>query len=206
MYVLPFVILFVVWLTVKIKMSDRKVKQSKEAFLENEVNANLTRKQSLDDLDYITIPLNKLPFYENDCKEIISAQESIKTLSEKKIVNLTGISNTDLKLKYGAANLELLMEYDRNFTDLSRSLYSWAYELYNADKINDAKTVLEFAVQCKSDISKIYTLLATIYKETGESSKIDNLISSAEELNSLMKNSIIKSLKSFLAESDRTDE
>lgn len=195
---LPFVILFIAWLTYEIKKSDRKTRKVKESFLEKEVNSNLTRKQSLDDLDYITIPLNKLPFYSNASEEILSCQQTIHNLSDKKIVNLTGISNTDLKLKYGAANLEELIDYDKNFTNLSRVLYSWGQELYNTDKKSDAKTVLEFAVSCKSDISKIYTLLATIYDEAGEKDNIHKLIASAEELNSLMKNPIIKSLSSFI--------
>jgi len=204
--ILPLLIIFVVWLTVKIKMSDRALKQTKESFLENEVNANLTRKQSLDDLDYITIPLNKLPFCSNVSKEILSYQEAVRNLSEKKIVNLTGTSNTDLKLKYGAANLEPLMEYDRNFTELSRALYKWGQALFDNDMQEESKTVLEFAVSCNSDISKIYILLATIYKSNGEEHKINQLISSANELNSLMKNSIIRNLETFLSESAHTDE
>lgn len=198
---LPFFILFVIWLTVKLKMSDRKAKQIKETFLENEVNANLTRKKSLDDLDYITIPINKLPFCSNASDEILSVQETVKSLSEKKIVNLTGISNTDLKQEYGAANLELLTEYDRNFTDLSRALYTWGETLYNDGMINDARTVLEFAVECRSDISKIYILLANIYSESNEKSKINELIEAAGNLNSLMKNPIIRSLEKITAES-----
>lgn len=181
-------------------MSYRKEKQIKETFLENEVSANQTRKKSLDDLDYITIPLNKLPFCSNASDEILAIQETVKSLSEKKIVNLTGISNTDLKQEYGAANLERLMEYDKNFTDLSRTLYTWGEALYNNGSVNDAVTVLEFAVECKSDISKIYILLANIYSETSEKSKINELIESAGSLNSLMKNPIIRSLEKIITE------
>lgn len=197
LFILAVVVSFLVTLTLKIKLSDRKSKITKQEFLELESKANLTRKKPLDDLDYITIPLNKLPFYDNENEDIVSYQNEIKALSEKTIVNLTGMSNTDLKLAYGAANLDILSEYDRNFTDLVRLLYMWGQNLYDIGKVKDAKTVLEFAIDCKTDVSKNYILLANIYKDEGESSKINNLINSANELNSLMKNSIINNLKSM---------
>lgn len=198
LFILSVAVCFLVTLTLKIKISDRKSRITKQEFLDLESQANLTRKQPLDDLDYITIPLNKLPFYENENEDIISYQNEIKALADKTIVNLTGMSNTDLKLTYGAANLDILSEYDRNFTELVRLLYMWGQNLYDNGKVNDAKTVLEFAIDCSTDVSKNYILLANIYKDKGELSKINNLINSANELNSLMKNSIINNLKSML--------
>lgn len=198
LFILSVAVCFLVTLTLKIKISDRKNRITKQEFLDLESQANLTRKQPLDDLDYITIPLNKLPFYENENEDIISYQNEIKALADKTIVNLTGMSNTDLKLTYGAANLDILSEYDRNFTELVRLLYMWGQNLYDNGKVNDAKTVLEFAIDCRTDVSKNYILLANIYKDKGELSKINNLINSANELNSLMKNSIINNLKSML--------
>lgn len=198
LFILSVAVCFLVTLTLKIKISDRKSRITKQEFLDLESQANLTRKQPLDDLDYITIPLNKLPFYENENEDIISYQNEIKALADKTIVNLTGMSNTDLKLTYGAANLDILSEYDRNFTELVRLLYMWGQNLYDNGKVNDAKTVLEFAIDCRTDVSKNYILLANIYKDKGELSKINNLINSANELNSLMKNSIINNLKSML--------
>lgn len=198
LFILSVAVFFLVTLTLKIKISYRKSRITKQEFLDLESQANLTRKQPLDDLDYITIPLNKLPFYDNENEDIISYQNEIKALADKTIVNLTGMSNTDLKLTYGAANLDILSEYDRNFTELVRLLYMWGQNLYDNGKVNDAKTVLEFAIDCKTDVSKNYILLANIYKDKGELSKINNLINSANELNSLMKNSIINNLKSML--------
>lgn len=198
LFILSVAVFFLVTLTLKIKISYRKSRITKQEFLDLESQANLTRKQPLDDLDYITIPLNKLPFYDNENEDIISYQNEIKALADKTIVNLTGMSNTDLKLTYGAANLDILSEYDRNFTELVRLLYMWGQNLYDNGKVNDAKTVLEFAIDCKTDVSKNYILLANIYKDKGELSKINNLINSANELNSLMKKSIINNLKSML--------
>ena len=199
-------VLFVIWFTIKLKLSYKENRKSKEAFIERETAANNTRKQSLNDLDYITIPLSKLPFYDETDKEISQIQETIKSLSNKKIVNLTGISNTDLKLTYGAANLNDLTEFDRNFTELARTLNKWGKLLYENNRISDARTVLEFAVSAKTDISGTYTLLADIYSSTGDESHIHELINEANKLESLTKNSIIRKLNDVLHQSGHNFE
>ncbi len=199
-------VVFVIWFTIKLKMSDKENAKSKEDFLERENNANLTRKKSLDSLNYITIPLDRLPFCEETDKEILEFQEKVKILSTKKIVNLTGISNTDLKLEYGAANLNDLTEYDKNFTDLARTLYLWGKALYAKKQFDDSKCILEFAVSQKSDVGDIYVILADIYKQTNNTRKIYNLIDTAKELDSLTKNSIIRKLNGVLTQCGHTAE
>ena len=69
--------------------------------------------------------------------------------------------------------------------------------MYEHGKTTDAQTVLEFGISCKTDVSQSYILLATIYKEQDQLEKIDFLIQSADSLETLMKNSIISSLKSI---------
>ena len=51
-------IVFVIWLSYEIKKSNRSVTQQEKSFWEKERQANLTRKKSLKDLAYITIPLD----------------------------------------------------------------------------------------------------------------------------------------------------
>ena len=40
----------------------------------------------------------------------------LTSLSTQPVVNLTGFTNTDLKLEYGTANITCLTEYDQNYT------------------------------------------------------------------------------------------
>ncbi len=166
-----------------------------KALHDKEIQANNTRKQSLAELSYINIPLDKLPFNAvNDNPEIENIEAAIKDISNKKIVNFTGITNTDLKLTYGVANLPILTEYDQNFTALVSSLNTWG-NLLLANKLTaDAKCVLEYAVDIGSDIKSTYDNLADIYVANFEFDKIDILTEKANNLNSLMKNPIINSL------------
>ena len=88
-----------------------------------ELEANSVRKQPLTDIVYIEPDFSKLPLNPDDPDENIrDYQKKLLALRDKKIVNLSGISNTDLKLKYGVANLDYLSSCDENFLELVKYL------------------------------------------------------------------------------------
>lgn len=189
------------------KITTNRFSTGDEERLEQERKSNSVRKKSLDDLNYISIPYDMLPFTLKDNNEasvtdsdendpVLSKDESdILALRDKKIVNFTGISNTDLKFTYGAPNLPLLTEYDQNFTELVRALDSWGTHLIEHGRSSDARKVLEFAVECHTDLKSSYVQLADMYAENFEFDRLDHLIEVANELNSLMKGPIIRALK-----------
>ena len=119
----------------------------------------------------------------------------LRQLATEKILNLTGISNTDLKLQYGVANLEALTAYDENFTKLVKALASYGHELIDAGQPDEARVVLEYAVSIHADAKAIYTMLANLYLSLGEAERIAGLIASADALNSISKSGIIDALK-----------
>lgn len=192
-------IVFCAWLGYEIHKHRNLEKKSMDAFWEKEYAANRTRRKSLDGLNYITIPLDTFPMTLFKDDEVISeCQETLIELSKEPIVNLTGISNTDLKLQYGAPNINLLTAYDQRYTTLVRTLQTFGKALYDKGYTSQAKTVLEFAVSTHTDVSSTYKLLAAIYKESGQPDKIRELIPIAESLNSGLKNSIVKMLEEEL--------
>ena len=173
-------------------------KEAIDEFWEKERQANNTRRKSLDGLNYITIPLDELPInLFNDDNIISEAVQTIVELAKSPIVNLTGISNTDLKLEYGAPNIDLLSLYDGRYTTLARTLQTWGKRLIELGEEPAAKTVLEFAISTETDVSGTYKLLSDIYSKEGNTKGIDNLISVAEKINSPMKDSILKGLKAL---------
>lgn len=178
------------------KRTNRKATEKAEAFFERERVANSVRKQSLDDLSYINIDMNRIPNPDSYQIESLSdAYNKLYELSEKTIVNLTGVLNTDLKLKYGVANLPVLTEYDQNYTALCRAFLTLAKEYLNLSDKESAKMVLEYGIECKTDLKSHYILLADIYEEESEYEKIQWLISEAENINSMLKNSLIDELR-----------
>ncbi len=128
-------------------------------------------------------------------EELANVEFELCKLADSRILNLTGISNTELRLTYGTANLDPLMSYDHNFTQLIRSLQKWGSLLTSAGHPEDAVTVLSYAVSIGSDIAGTYAVLARLYKSRGELAKIEELKVSAEELTTLMKPSILRDLE-----------
>jgi len=177
----------------KNKAVEAKIEQD---FWDKEHRANSTRKKSLNNLNYITIPSELTGMTPTNANEEIDYLISnLVSLSENKIVNLTGYSNTDLKLEYGTANITILSEYDFNYTNLVTLLQKLAEKLYEAEEKQLAIKTLEFAVETGTDVSKSYYLLAKLYTECNTPDKISHLINQAQNLNSLLKNTIVQNLQ-----------
>ena len=170
--------------------------EKQRSFLDKENKANTTRKVDISNLNYITIATDKLPMEKNQDPAINECHNTIIELSSKKILNLTGVSNTELKLKYGVANLNSLSDFDNNYTILVRTLQKWAQLLYDRERLLEAAQVLEYAMSINTDIVKTYRLLSQIYIEQNTSYKIDNIIKHLSNTNIMNKNKSYKSYKS----------
>lgn len=201
------IIVFCIWLAYEIRKHNKNSKKTLERFWEKEEKANATRAKSLDALNYITIPdsilnciPNPVPFELEDCSKMLLHLEN------SKIVNLSHITNTDLKLKYGASNLDTLSEYDQNYISLLRVLQNLSEYFYGRDNIDMTRTILEFAVSVQSDNISTYKMLAQIYCDNGEEAKLDYLISTASLLPGLTRGPIVRFLKELRPEDTNPEE
>lgn len=178
-------------------LKGKKIESSaQDEFWARERAANNTRRKSLDDLDYIRLSMEEFPMtLLQDVPKVEDYKQIILSLSELPIVNFTGISNTELKLRYGAPNLDLLTSYDQNYTLLVRTLQQWAQALYDAGYIEEAQHMLEFSISTGTDVSATYRLLCQIYKEQDTPEKIGSLYPIAEMLNSAMQKTIVHILQ-----------
>lgn len=178
------------------KKSDRAMRKASENFWDKEREANLTRRKDISKLPYITIPYEALPLAElPDSEEYCAAVQQLQSLSGKQILDLSGRTNTDLKLAYGAANLPILMECDQNYLVLVRTLSRMAGLLSDAGKDDAAESVLCFAIDVGSTIRSDYEQLAVIYGKHRNYQKLDALIAQAERLETSTKTSLLTSLQ-----------
>lgn len=202
----PFFASFIVFgflFSFSMKRRTKKEKQYVDNFWEREREADSTRRKSLESLNYVAIPLKDLPMdVLAELPEIKEYHNKIRELAGKKIVNFAGYSNTELKLEYGAPNINLLSEYDLNFEELITLLQDWASLLLQnwgegaqlcpeEERKQAAKKVLSFAVSAGSDITASYEKLVKLYLEYGEQEKIPALREKAEKIRSLSKPKIL---------------
>ncbi len=188
---------FLLWLSYELRKAKKLDAASSASFWQREAQADNVRRQSLDNLDYITIPLDSLPFFYGIDEKLDELQKNVTDLAPCTIVNLSNYTNTELKLMYGPANLPALTEYDQNFTRLARTLYQWGNRFAEIGRDNEAIQVLEYAVSIKSDVTAGYLLLGKLYQKKGTPQKIDSLIAAASSLNTLLKDSLIQQLKTL---------
>ena len=197
----PFLAVFII-ITVYIAIRRNSAMHSEqkvwEDFRNREQEANWARKQDISNLAYIKLPLDALPLGQFTDEALISYEQALRDLSTRPICNLNGISNTDLKLRYGAANLNALSQCDTNYSTLVSLLANYGEKLFELSHPAEAKQVLEYSLSLGSDIGKTYELLATIYEYEGQPEKINALYESAEKITSIRRNSILRKLEEHL--------
>lgn len=191
----PFLAIFITFCVILgyyIKKNDSSQKEVMEDFFEKERLANAVRKKDISQLNYITIPFEKIPH-----STFTQTEKDFFAFSEKTMVNFNGVSNTDLKLQYGTSNLATLSEYDTNYMDMITLLPIYVDELLEAGYTDIAQIILEFAVDSKADSRKIYRQLVSIYKTTNQMDKIDYLMTASGDLPEIARTIIQKDLSSI---------
>ena len=204
-------LVFTAWLAFERIKSSKQDDERVRAFWEREREADGTRKKNLDTISYIKVPnwitldslSSSLPT--ND-EELNRCNDILNSLMSQRILNLTGMTTTDIKLEYGPANVNIVDEYDQNFTLFAQTIYAYGERLHTLGFDHEAMRVLRFGIDSLSDISGNYKLLATLYIKYGQQDKIPELRETANNLNSLLKNSIIKYLDELTEEKNNTHE
>lgn len=201
-FILPYFIIILIVIQLYLKKSTRSGSERSKKYWEREQKANSTRKQDISSLNYIkwddALPAidNNLTLADilNNSPEALKAYNNIQTLKTEPMLNLSEYSNTDLKLKYGVANLDTLTQYEDNYTSFIKSLSELGHILIEHKDISDATAFLKYAVKIGSDIRLTYTDLYALYSEAGNASKIRQLRQYASLIKSVNKDLIVSAI------------
>ena len=196
---------FVIFLAIRYRMNNKKQQETEDSFWAREAMANSVPTTDLDNLPYITIPLDKFPLGFSKDPEITALETELQELADKRLLNLTGKTNTELKEAYGVANLATIQAIGEDFDRLTVILKEYAEGLIAQNQLTDAIRVLEFGVAIGTDISQNYTLLGDCYQALGQTDKIGYLMTQVENRHLLLGPSIIRHLQSLLSGDADTD-
>lgn len=187
--------IFCVWLAFSLKKSRNLDEKASMDFWENENMSNNVRKKQLEDSDYVHFPFDKLPSQESFAPEPVPECFTILTeLSDKKMVNLNGISNTEVKKRFGVANMNILTEYDANYESFVKNIYLLCQYLYDCGRRQEALMLSEETILTGSDSLSHYKLLIQLYREQGNDAGLFWLREKAELLHSITKGGILRAL------------
>ena len=192
------ILIFIVWLHYEIRKEGKISKKSLDLFWLKEHDSNLARRKDISQLDYLNVTLEHLPMEDHEDDTINSYRDTVKKYAERKMINLSGITNTELKFEYGVANFNLLSSYDNNYTAFVSMLQKWAGRLKEHGYTNDAQAVLEFSIfSCHTDVTNAYRMLNELYHNQNSTEKIDSLIEIIHKTRIKDKDKLIKELKSI---------
>ena len=201
-FILPYFIIILVIIQLYLKKSNKSQENTLKQFWEREQKANATRKKDISNLHYIkwddslptTESSSSLSDIVNNNTDASAAYDTIMSLKDKQMINLSEYSNTELKLQYGVANLEVLTEYEDNYTLLIKNLSILGHILKEHDDITDATSYLEYGVRIGSDIRSSYADLKNIYSNLNDESKLNKLKQYATLIKSVNKDLIVNML------------
>ncbi len=181
--------------------STKSFEKSKQDFWDRERAANAVRKKDISNLPYVEIPseiISCAKDYADTSDDYANKDHYLNTLESlvgKKILNLNGKSNTDIKLEYGTANITVLSDADNNYTELISVLSRLGEAFYDRDRFDEARHILEFSVDAESDVVKSYKILMDIYGKTMSEADRDEAIKTlhekAEKLNGFRKDAVL---------------
>ncbi|MBR1445246.1 MAG: hypothetical protein IJ583_17130 [Firmicutes bacterium] len=188
---------------IMVRRSNNGFEQMKKEFAEREMKANNTRIKGIDESLFVIPDTTGLPFREyeetEENKRIIKKQTAVSKKSAFKMIRFPEVmTNTDIKLNYGANNFDMLIMYEEHYNGYIRALLEWGEELIKMDMSDDAQMVLQNAVDFNSDLGKTYTLLAKIYYEKNEREKLKDLASAAKRSRLKLKDKTVKEIEGYI--------
>lgn len=186
---------FGTWLTIQLKKSRKLNEKAEKDFWEEEAMADSVRKKQLEDSDFVIFPFDKLPTEESfSPNPVPESLPLLMSLADKKMVNLNGISNTEVKKRFGVANLTVLTEYDTNYETFVKHIYLLCQHLYDIGRIEEALMLSEETILTGTDSLSHYKLIIQIYREQGNPAGIDWLKEKADGIHSLTRGAILRAL------------
>ncbi len=199
---LTFFIAFIIALAIRYAYLDKKRKDIEDAFWEKEEQAKHVPNRDLSELEYIRIPLDEFPIGRYDDDEIAGIEDAIMALDKKRIINITGMTNTEVKLAYGTGNLEELSRMEDNYNELTVLLTDYAKALLEHEDYEAAKTVLEFGISIGTDVSGNYELLGDCYLALGQNKDIEELKQTVLSRHLLLESKILFYLDDLLGQNE----
>lgn len=145
-------------------------------FLERERTANSVRRKEIE--DFFTPDLSALPVTDDGD----ASQEKVLRRAVLTMVRLPQqMTNIDIKMAYGAAQLEKIIQYEENFHSYLEALIEWAESLAAVGRNDDALRILWHTVaDLQSEYRKSYTLAADLYAANRDMDGLNALLTKAE--------------------------
>lgn len=165
----------IVVLVVRSSRHAKKREEIHRRFLEEEDAANAVRKKEISPELFYTADLSVFPALPADDPFQIE-----RCAKRTMIYFKEPVSNLELKKQYGAAQMDIIAQYEENFSEYLKSLTKWAGAISDENPAGALK-ILETVISHGAEFRDSYKLTADIYAKSGDKFGLDSLISRAEK-------------------------
>jgi len=157
----------------------RKRDAVKRNFLDKEQAVNAVRKKEIDPELFYTPDLASFPPVSDD------DPHRVKRAAVRTMVRLPqGMTNLELKSKFGLAQIETISLYEENFNEYLKALTNWASAIIaenSKENQADAVNLLTTVVEMGGEFRDAYKLLADIYASQNSKDELKQLFNQASE-------------------------
>ncbi len=136
----------------------------------------------MSELHFISFPEDLPVELPTEDPKIIDDLATLKRLMKSPVVNLEGITNTELKRLYGAENFDYLSLADQRYASLIRVLLRLSSACSRNSFLMEEEKYLLFALDTGTDCYEIWASLADNYYYTGDREGIAALVKRAKDL------------------------
>ena len=199
---LTFFIAFVIALSLRYAYLNKKQKDTEEEFWAREEKAKHVPKKDLSELEYIHVPMEDFPIGKYPDDEMAVLEDSIAKLSQKRLINITGMTNTEVKLAYGTDNLEVLSAMEEDYNELTVLLVDYAKALMERKDYESAQKVLRFGIDIGTDVSANYELLGDCCLALDKREEIEELKQTVLSRHLLLESKILFYLDDLLGQNE----
>ncbi len=151
----------IIWLNVRLIINSRGYKKDFYKFIEDERTANMARKKDIPAEFFIKPDVSRLPVknYAQQSRLASKQEAALKSANNTMIKFNTPKTNREIKLEFGLANLDNVINYEENYQQYIRKLTDWAEQLILEGYIEDGQKVLLEAIEFGADSFICFKLL-----------------------------------------------
>ncbi len=192
----------------RIAYLESKEREKAAAFIETERRASTTviGEKKMRDIEFVEPSMDFIIPNDRYTSTTLAIQDELRPFFRLKMANFSGATNTQLKLEYGAQNLDKLTEYEENFVQFETILDRYIKALISEEKYQTAMEIAEYIIDAKATISGIYMSLCDCYIHLNDASALNQLIKYVKSSSLIMKDSILDYINSSINPMAEPDE
>ena len=189
----------VAWFTYERKKATRLSEKATDEFWQREVEANHTRNQDISDIELVSVSETDIPTYSGEDDNIIASLKQVMSILPLPMADLSELSNTDLKLRYGVGNFATVTSYDTNYINFVCALSILAKHFSNNLLWKEAQQTYDLMFRLGTYTPEACTGYGNACLSLDEPEKVTALINSIHEKDLPRQERLIEALRKSLA-------